>query len=89
MYAPSVVLMPRKKPSFTDDERLQLAAKVSFAGVFTVVLTLLLAVAFVAPLFVEGYKNDPLVVVPIVTSFLGAILMLLGIRTRFWKDGDE
>jgi len=79
--------MPRKK--FDDDERLLLSAKIAFAGVLTVVLTLLLAVAFIAPIFVTEYENDPLVIVPIATSFLGAILMLVGIRSRFWKDGSE
>lgn len=72
-----------------DDERLQLAAKIAFAGVFTVVLTLLLTVAFIAPVFVTHYVIDPLVLVPITTAFIGAILMLLGIRTRFWKGDDE
>lgn len=78
--------MPRKK--FDDDDRLMLSAKIAFAGFLAVVLTLLLVVAFIAPIFVDHYHNDPLVVVPIVTSFLGAILMLVGIRSRLWKDKD-
>lgn len=79
--------MPRR---FDDDDRVVLAAKIAFAGVFTIVLTLLLAIAFIAPIFVDRYVVDPLVLVPVVTSFLGAILMLVGIQSRFWKgDGND
>jgi hypothetical protein len=71
-----------------DETRLVLAAKLALAGFLAVVFALFGVFVLVAPLLDNDYDADPLLFVPIGTAVLGAILMLVGINSRFWK-GDE
>lgn len=68
-----------------DDDRLLLAAKVAIAGFLTIVFALFGLFVVVGPVLNHEYHPDPLVLVPIGTAVLGAILMLVGLNSRLWK----
>jgi len=66
------------------------AARLAFAGLLIVVLSMFIGVVLLVPIFVPGYTPEAAVIVPLFLTLAGMILALVGIESQFWRrKGDE